>query len=90
MAKERKHPPPAPFAPRTTLTASEKKILELLAHGWTAREAAGQVNLAVSTVERHVENLRHKMNARNTVHLIARAFSKGTLKVVKGVVKIAG
>ena len=78
----------APFSPRQNLTATEKEILELLAQGWTARETAGHVNLGIRTVERYIENLRLKMNARNTAHLIACAFSKGTLKVVRGVVKI--
>jgi len=80
----------APFSPRQNLTATEKEILELLAQGWTARETAGHVNLGIRTVERYIENLRLKMNARNTAHLIACAFSKGTLKVVRGVVKITG
>ena len=83
-----KQPLSAPFPPRNVLTSTEKEILELLAHGWTAREAAGQANLALRTVERHVENLRLKMNARNTAHLVARAFSSGTLKIVKGVARI--
>ena len=77
-----------PFSPRHNLTQTEKEILELLAHGWTARETAGHVNLGIRTVERYIENLRLKMNARNTAHLIACAFSRGTLKVVRGVVKI--
>jgi LuxR family transcriptional regulator, transcriptional regulator of spore coat protein len=79
---------PRPFLPRIDLTSTEKEILELLAQGWTAREAAGQVDLGTKTVERHVENLRLKMNARNKAHLVARAFSVGALKVVRGVVKI--
>jgi LuxR family transcriptional regulator of spore coat protein len=79
--------PLAPFASRHDLTQTEKDILELLAHGWTARETAGHVNLGTRTVERYIENLRLKMNARNTAHLIACAFSKGTLRVVRGIVK---
>ena len=78
----------APFLPRHTLTSTEKEILQLLANGWTAREAADEVRLGVRTVERYIENLRLKMDAQNTPHLIARAFSKGALKVVRGVVKI--
>jgi LuxR family transcriptional regulator, transcriptional regulator of spore coat protein len=76
---------PRPFLPRNDLTSTEKEILELLAQGWTAREAAGQVNLETKTVERHIENLRLKMNARNRAHLVARAFSMGALKIVRGV-----
>jgi LuxR family transcriptional regulator of spore coat protein len=86
--KDDKEPRSAPFSPRNNLTSTEKEILELLAQGWTARETAGHVNLGIRTVERYIENLRLKMNARNTAHLIACAFSKGTLKVVRGVVRI--
>ena len=82
-------PRSAPFLPRNVLTAREKDVLELLAQGWTAREAAGHVKLKARTVERHVENLRLKLHARNTPHLVARAFATGALKVSKGVVKVA-
>ena len=85
----KEHSPRAPSPPRSALSETEKHLLELLAHGWTAREAAGEVNLSVRTVERHIENLRLKMNAQNTAHLIARAFSKGALKVVRGAVRVA-
>ena len=88
MAEE-EHLPSAPFPPRDALTSKEKELLRLLAYGWTAREAAGEVHLSVRTVERHIENLRFKMHAQNTPHLIARAFAKGALKVVKGTIKIA-
>ena len=77
-----------PFRPRYSLTRTEQEILELLAGGWTARETANHINLGIRTVERYVENLRLKMNARNTPHLITRAFSLGALKVVRGAAKI--
>jgi DNA-binding NarL/FixJ family response regulator len=47
------------------------------------------VHLGVRTVERYIENLRYKMNARNTAHLITCAFLKGTLKAVRGGIKVA-
>jgi DNA-binding CsgD family transcriptional regulator len=77
-----------PFPLRTTLTSTEQQLLEMLAQGWTAREAAGQVDLGVKAALRHIDILRRKMRARNTPHLIARAFSKGILKIVKGVVRV--
>lgn len=78
----------APFLPRNTLTSTEKEILHLLANGWTARQAANEVDLGVRTVERYIENLRLKLDAQNTPHLIARAFSKGALKIVRGAIKV--
>ena len=77
-----------PVPPRASLTSIEKQLLELLAQGWTAREAASHVNLGVWAVTRHIEILRLKMNAQNTPHLIARAFSNRTLKIVNGVARI--
>ena len=71
------------------LSQTEKQILEMLAHGWTAREAASHINLGVRTVERYIENLRLKMDARNTPHLITRAFSQKALKIVRGVARIS-
>lgn len=67
----------------------EKEILELLARGWTAREAANEVDLGVRTVERYIENLRLKLHARNTTHLITRAYSERVLKIVRGVARVA-
>ena len=75
--------------PRNDITSREKEILELLAQGWTARETARRVELSVRTVERHIDNLRLKMNAHNAAHLVACAFSRGMLKAVGGVAKIA-
>ena len=74
--------------PHTALTWTEKQLLELLAQGWTALEAAGQVDLTGRAATRQIENLRLKMDAKNTPHLIARAFSKGVLKIVKGVARV--
>ena len=88
MTTGEKLPPHPPFLPRNNLSSTEKEILELLAQGWTARETADQVNLGARTVERYIENLRLKMNARNTPHLITCAFSTGMLKVVRGVARI--
>jgi len=74
--------------PRNDITSREKEILELLAQGWTARETADKVELSVRTVERYIDNLRLKMNARNAAHLITCAFSRGTLRAVRGVARI--
>ena len=78
-----------PFTQGHNLTSIEKVILHLLANGWTAREIASRENLSHRTVERYIESLRLKMNARNTPHLIACAFSKRELKIVRGKVEIA-
>ena len=63
------------------LTRREQQILEFVAHGWSAKQVAQRIDIAPRTVERHIENIRMKMNARNTPHMITCAFSSGMLKV---------
>ena len=79
-----------PFTSRQTLSETERAIIELLARGWTAREIAEHKRLNFRTVERHIETLRLKMNARNVAHLVAISFAKKALKVVRGTVKVSG
>ena len=66
------------------LTRREQQILEFVAHGWSAKQVAQRIDIAPRTVERHIENIRMKMNARNTPHMITCAFSSGMLKVGVG------
>jgi len=62
------------------LTPRELEILELAANGYSAKEVAGMIGIAPRTVERHVENVRLKMHARNRVHMITQAVLRGILK----------
>lgn len=61
------------------LTERERQILELVADGLSSKQVAQRVGIAPRTVDRHIENLRHKLRARNKSHLIAKAFAYGTL-----------
>ena len=70
--------------PGSFLTRREQQILEFVAHGWSAKQVAQRIDIAPRTVERHIENIRMKMNARNTPHMITCAFSSGMLKVGVG------
>jgi DNA-binding NarL/FixJ family response regulator len=62
------------------LSAREQEILLGIAAGLSAKEIARRLILSHRTVERHIENIRIKMQARNTAHLITRAFSVGALR----------
>lgn len=53
------------------LTGRECEILGFIALGMSAKEIARQVNLAPRTVERYVENIRLKMHAKNSAHMVA-------------------
>lgn len=66
------------------LTKRENQILRLAALGMTTKEIAIKVAIAPRTVERHIENSRLKMRARNRVHLISKAVASGILTLEDG------
>ncbi|MEL6934832.1 MAG: helix-turn-helix transcriptional regulator [Pseudomonadota bacterium] len=55
------------------LTAREHQILELVAHGLSTKEVARHVQIAPRTVDRHVDNVRFKLRARNRIHMVTCA-----------------
>ncbi len=63
----------------TQLTAREREVLRLAANGFTSKEIAQQIAIAHRTVERHIENARLKLGARNRAHLISKALKAGLL-----------
>lgn len=64
---------------RPTLTEREHQILELVAIGLSAKEVAQNIDIAPRTVERHIENIRLKMRARNRTHMVTCAAMSGLL-----------
>jgi LuxR family transcriptional regulator, transcriptional regulator of spore coat protein len=64
---------------RPTLTEREHQILELVAVGLSAKEVAQHIDIAPRTVERHIENIRLKMRARNRTHMVTCAAMSGML-----------
>ncbi|HVX84761.1 MAG TPA: LuxR C-terminal-related transcriptional regulator [Phycisphaerae bacterium] len=61
-----------------TLTARERELLELLVQGFSSKQIAGQLAIAIKTVENHRSKLMQKMGAINIADLtrmtmIARA-----------------
>src|SRR3954469_1550101 len=61
------------------LSEREREVLECIARGLSSKQCAQQLGIAPRTVERHVENLRNKLHARNKPHLVAKALSGGHL-----------
>jgi LuxR family transcriptional regulator, transcriptional regulator of spore coat protein len=61
------------------LSFRERQILEQVAQGRSAKEVAVNLGIAHRTVERHIENARNKMRARNKTHLITKAVICGEL-----------
>lgn len=63
------------------LTVREQQVLEFVAYGLSAKEVAQQIDIAPRTVERHIENLRLKMRARNRTHMVTLALELGLLSI---------
>ena len=59
------------------LTNRELQILELIAHGFSAKEVAQTIDIAPRTVEGHIDTIRLKMQARNRAHMVAKAVTAG-------------
>ncbi len=64
-----------------TLSPREQQVLKLVANGYSAKEVAGHVGIAPRTVERHIENIRLKMRARNRAHMVTQAVLAGYLEI---------
>ncbi len=62
------------------LSEREREVLQCIARGLSSKQSAQEIGIAPRTVERHVENLRNKLNARNKPHLVARALSAGHIQ----------
>jgi LuxR family transcriptional regulator, transcriptional regulator of spore coat protein len=69
---------------KPVLTTREHEILELVAIGLSAKEVALEISIAPRTVERHIENIRLKMRARNRTHMVTCAAMSGLLQAYSG------
>jgi LuxR family transcriptional regulator, transcriptional regulator of spore coat protein len=70
-----------PLSGVPALTAREQQVLELVAQGLSAKEAAQEIEIAPRTVERHIENVRLKIRARNRTHMVTLALELGLLHI---------
>jgi LuxR family transcriptional regulator, transcriptional regulator of spore coat protein len=61
------------------LTTREHQVLQLVAQGLSAKEVAQEIDIAPRTVERHIENVRLKIRARNRTHMVTLAVELGLL-----------
>lgn len=64
------------------LTKRQTEIVELLASGLTAEQAAASLSRAVPTVRRHIQLAYERVGARNTAHLVAISISRGFIKAL--------
>lgn len=58
------------------LSPREREVLQLLAEGRTNKEVANKLNLSVTTVETHRNNLMHKLDLHSTADIVLYAVRK--------------
>jgi DNA-binding CsgD family transcriptional regulator len=65
----------------TRLSPREQEVLEATAHGLNADKVAAKIGLSERVVRGHLQTCRHKLNARNSTHAVARAVKLGLVAV---------
>jgi len=56
------------------LTGREKQVLRLIAEGFSTKMISGQLKISINTVETHRRHLLEKLDAKNSMELIKKAF----------------
>lgn len=59
------------------LSKRERKVLELIAEGNSRREIAEKLDISISTVQSHRDNIKKKLSITKTADLIKYAIQKG-------------
>lgn len=70
---------PTPLAHE--LTPREREVLTYIAESYTNREIAEALAISIKTVDRHRENIMHKLKLHNRVELVKYAIAKGLISV---------
>jgi DNA-binding NarL/FixJ family response regulator len=65
---------------RSDLSEREIEVLQLVAWGYTNKEAAGYLSLSVKTVETHKANLMEKLDLKSRVEIVRYALRQGWLR----------
>jgi DNA-binding NarL/FixJ family response regulator len=74
---ERELPRVAASRSGTDLTATERRVAELIAEGATNRDAAATLFVSVRTVETHVASIYRKLGVRTRAELVRRLHPAG-------------
>lgn len=63
-------------------TNREEDVLVLLANGMSAKQIAREFGINTQTVKVHLTNMREKIGAHNSPHLVALAIKVGWLRLI--------
>ncbi|SDL41448.1 regulatory protein, luxR family [Aliiruegeria lutimaris] len=66
-------------APTTMLSPRELAVMTYLAKGMTRAQAAHEMDISEHTLRVYIEAARHKLDALNTTHAVARALIRGLI-----------
>jgi DNA-binding NarL/FixJ family response regulator len=77
FARQRRREPTSPDSPG--LTDREKTVLQLVIGGSSNKEIAAKLDIAESTVKRHLHNILEKLHLENRVQAAAYAVRKGLI-----------
>jgi DNA-binding NarL/FixJ family response regulator len=61
----------------TQLTARELEVLQLVAEGYSNREAADKLNISIKTIEKHRQQVMNKLNIHEVAGLTRYAIAQG-------------
>ncbi len=70
---------PAPGTLSDTLTSRQREVLQLVAEGWTAQQAAEALHISRKTVEYHKASLMRSLGAHSCADLTRYAFAHGMI-----------
>jgi DNA-binding NarL/FixJ family response regulator len=65
---------------RPALTATELRVLQLVAAGQTSVEIADELVVAEKTVKNHLANIYRKLDVKNRSHAVSEGYRQGLLK----------
>lgn len=68
-------------APAVALTRQERRVLQLIAEGYSSKEIAAKLNVSANTVHSHRNNVMAKLNLHRQADLAHYAFKAGIAKL---------
>src|SRR6266446_5230093 len=67
--------------PDAELTPREAEVLQLIAEGFANKQIAAELGLSVKTVEKHRQQVMHKLNIHDIAGLVRHAAGKGIIEL---------